>query len=136
MNLPEGWKLVPIEPTLEMCKAMDDATGPHSTSYSNWKWKEALAVAPTPPAQEDENNPIGYISAEELLSNNNSYQLIWPHKTDAKNLPVYTFPQDDKLRGAAEDLIEIWETPTGSISDLVNKINPVIENLRAALEGK
>lgn len=49
-STPQGWKLVPVEPTMEMLDEMNaffDA--------SNWvleaTWKSALDAAPTPPEQ-------------------------------------------------------------------------------------
>lgn len=50
MNIPEGWKLVPVEPTEEMREAyyacVPDRTGPvHAATQ---KWRVMLAAAPTP----------------------------------------------------------------------------------------
>lgn len=52
MNLPEGWKLVPVEPTVEIAQALDLPRFPFSLEYNPERWKAALATAPTPPAQE------------------------------------------------------------------------------------
>lgn len=74
MNIPEGWKLVPMEPTPAMVAAYSVAaqelTKRHllSGSYpATWQPIEAgytamLTAAPTPPAQQDDE-------AMELLRN-------------------------------------------------------------------
>lgn len=55
MNIHEGWKLVPVEPTTEMVEAAFDALqlslldGKIRTHY-----RAMLDAAPTPPAQQDE----------------------------------------------------------------------------------
>lgn len=47
MKIPEGWKLVPVDPTAEMlCEAELAYNGSHRDAY-----RAMLAVAPTPPAQ-------------------------------------------------------------------------------------
>lgn len=173
MNLPEGWQLVPVEPTLEMCEAMDKATGPHSTSYSSWKWREALAVAPTPPAsihdrnikdiigewlagivssdnaleeiramitdvptppaQEDE--PVAYQYRAPDLSetwskcSQREYDLFFSKQPGYECRKLYTRPADDKLRKAAEEARAIF-------NDIDQQMNRIMDNLRAALEGK
>jgi hypothetical protein len=59
MNTPEGWKLVPVEPTEEMCRAAESCK--YASSSKPWLggytpenvegiYKTMLAVAPTPPA--------------------------------------------------------------------------------------
>lgn len=45
MNVPEGWKLVPIEPTQKMC-----AAGINSDNGVYYVYRAMLAVAPQPPA--------------------------------------------------------------------------------------
>ena len=55
--VPEGWKLVPVEPTEDMLGNVDQEVGGHCSSCSKWKagwddcraiWKEMLAAAPQP----------------------------------------------------------------------------------------
>ncbi|MDR9108959.1 hypothetical protein FEP49_00847 [Burkholderia multivorans] len=51
MAIPAGWKLVPVAPTFEMCRAMEEAID------AGWKdsivWARGIAAAPQPPAQAD-----------------------------------------------------------------------------------
>ncbi|WP_423220201.1 hypothetical protein [Burkholderia multivorans] len=48
MAIPAGWKLVPVAPTFEMCRAMEEAID------AGWKdsivWARGIAAAPPPPA--------------------------------------------------------------------------------------
>lgn len=51
---PDGWKLVPIVPTEDMCKAYHKANEHYHTSSSGWtspdyQWKCMLAAAPEAP---------------------------------------------------------------------------------------
>lgn len=49
--IPAGWRLVPVAPTFEMCRAMEEAID------AGWKdsivWARGIAAAPQPPAQAD-----------------------------------------------------------------------------------
>lgn len=58
MNIPEGWKLVPVEPTPAMVEAAFDAL-PNSPLEGRIRthYRHMLAAAPTPPAQDDERAP-------------------------------------------------------------------------------
>lgn len=47
--IPEGWKLVPIEPTIEMEEAGAKGSGEDSTDCALGAWKAMLAAAPEPP---------------------------------------------------------------------------------------
>ncbi|MDN8013547.1 hypothetical protein QZN08_03835 [Burkholderia multivorans] len=55
MAIPAGWKLVPVAPTFEMCRAMEEAID------AGWKdsivWARGIAAAPQPPAQADAREP-------------------------------------------------------------------------------
>ena len=59
LGVPEGWKLVPVEPTEDMLDNVDQEVGGHCYSCTKWKaswtdcraiWKEMLEVAPQPDA--------------------------------------------------------------------------------------
>jgi hypothetical protein len=57
MNPPEGWKLVPVEPTEEMINKADAyaVSGAHEGNYRSYLaeiFRIMLAAEPTPPAQE------------------------------------------------------------------------------------
>ena len=61
-SVPEGYALVPVEPTLEMFNAGDGAfftayTGT-ATSSPDRVYKAMIAAAPTPPVSEDRWQPI------------------------------------------------------------------------------
>ena len=47
-SVPEGWKIVPVEPTEEMLKKSLDLTG---RAWQIYRWM--VAAAPTPPVSED-----------------------------------------------------------------------------------
>jgi hypothetical protein len=52
MNTPEGWKLVPVEPTPEMQSAAERYAGHHNrVPFSAGYYRAMLAAAPTPPEQ-------------------------------------------------------------------------------------
>lgn len=57
MPAPAGWKLVPVAPTFEMCRAMEEAID------AGWKdsivWARGIAAAPQPPAQADAQSDKG-----------------------------------------------------------------------------
>lgn len=46
--IPDGWRLVPVEPTYEMQRALHGIYG-----EARRRWSAALALAPAPPASED-----------------------------------------------------------------------------------
>ena len=48
MKVPEGWKLVPIEPTNAMLEALYDGDADKPVGE---KWDAMLAAVPTPPPQ-------------------------------------------------------------------------------------
>ncbi|MCD9005168.1 hypothetical protein LDO31_02765 [Luteimonas sp. XNQY3] len=61
-GVPEGWRLVPVEPTYEMLYGVDEKVGGHCYSCSKWSatpddcrkvWAAMLAAAPTPTAERD-----------------------------------------------------------------------------------
>ena len=82
------WKRVPVEPTYQMSEAMG-VKWEQGDGFPA-RWKAALAVAPTPPAQDE---PVC-----KIIGN------VW------RNAPVDNFgirntrAADDKLRKAAEEL--------------------------------
>src|SRR5688500_13957372 len=94
VNIPEGWKLVPVEPTGEMRVAAEheiDRAAIHNyggaPSYEDiWNWM--LAAAPTPPAQEVE--PVGYVS-KNYIERNLAESAI--HRQGfVLEVPLYTTP--------------------------------------------
>jgi hypothetical protein len=48
--VPEGWRIVPIEPTEEMISAWREVFSPWP--YENDAWKALLAATPAPPSSE------------------------------------------------------------------------------------
>lgn len=53
MRIPDGWKLVPIEPTEEMCSfAIQGSAWETMNPPPRRAYKSMLSVAPTPPAQD------------------------------------------------------------------------------------
>lgn len=131
MKLPEGW------PTPAMVQAGTEeiyASFPESRYASsgamiaNNVFKAMFAVAPTPPAQEDApvyykittQNGVGYVA---------EHPSILPGDS---SLPFYTSPADDKLRRAAEELLQWYDRKaSGNSSD----VEILMQNLRSTLEG-
>lgn len=48
---PDGWRLVPVEPTPEMTHAGKMASAPASWHYLNITYRAMLSASPAPPAQ-------------------------------------------------------------------------------------
>lgn len=93
---PVSWKLVPVQPTEEMLKAMDECSteGYDERLYAGHAasvYMAAVDVAPSPPQpKEPEQEPVAYIKAAELdeLKHCNGMSL-W-----AENAAVHT---DDSI---------------------------------------
>ncbi|SEN72734.1 hypothetical protein SAMN05216404_106204 [Nitrosospira multiformis] len=130
MNIPDGWKLVPEEPTPHML--VQGVMSDEGVSYPGGVYRAMLAAAPTP-AQEDE--PVAYVPIHPeigpLFGATQQHRSAL-HET-ARSLPVmplYTHPANDKLRKAAEETIAFL------LQNAYPEDLTVIKNLRAALEGK
>jgi hypothetical protein len=207
MNTPEGWKLVPVEPTQEIAQALDLPRFPFSLEYNPERWRAALAAAPTPPAPKcaelhdleirgialdcgfklkpqpdgtEDLNPYVYQFAREILATMPSveevaafaqamakrktppaqedepvYQLRFDGntwfdtpkeqydyftskerevKSDARIL--YTRPQSDELRRAAEEMILVLDGLSSADDgiEILFEIGEPLANLRAALK--
>lgn len=101
MNTPEGWKLVPIEPTREMIRAgafagTDTFNAPPADAYV-----AMLAAAPTPTAQEGE--PVYQVLRKEGWDwdtvSGDEYKRLQELKMHGRRI---LHPTDDGLRKAAE----------------------------------
>ena len=57
-SVPEGWKLVPIEATMEMCEAGWNEYDLQEHFSVRFMYERMIAVAPTPPVSEDRWLPI------------------------------------------------------------------------------
>jgi hypothetical protein len=133
MNLPEGWKLVPVEPTEEMCRAAESCK--YASSSEQWLggytpenvegiYKTMLAVAPTPPAQEDE--PVAFVTEE------NGEQVIDITRlmTLSRGTKIYARPANDELRRAA---VALTEYCSGPMKPEIGRMIALTDNLRAVL---
>ena len=62
MNIPEGWKLVPVEPEQQMvergAQSIEDNGGNARQWYVREAWAEMLDAAPTPPAPVSMPEPL------------------------------------------------------------------------------
>ena len=130
MKIPEGW------PTGAMCVAFEKGSG-IEVSMREFAdgLRAALAATPTPPAQEAE--PVGYISQYSLdsIAENPCGEdvTVWKQYDHVSPIAIYTRPQSDSLRKAAEEAsIEIGKFLDGQECSL----DIAHENLRKALEGK
>lgn len=54
MNVPKGWKLVPVEPTTEMMEAAFNATRDDQIDWMRQHYRAMPAAAPPPPVQQDD----------------------------------------------------------------------------------
>jgi hypothetical protein len=142
VKIPEGWKLVPIEPTEEMLSELirPKRGGQSVRSQQFSDYKAMLAAASTPPAQEVE--PVGYIhrphglayewrfSDELPVSNWIKVHQVWQF--------VYAAPQDDSLRRAAEEALKFLSEPEkmNKLGDYITRMCIARDSLRAALEEK
>jgi hypothetical protein len=132
------WKLVPVEPTLEIAQALDLPRFPFSLEYNPERWRAAVAAAPTPPAQED-------VPVYQLRFDGNTwfdtpkeqYDYFTSKEREVKSDAriLYTRPQSDKLRKAAEEVVSRFDRYMLEESRLPDLIT-AIENLRSALERK
>ena len=57
-SVPEGWKLVPIEATMEMCEAGWNEYDLQEHFSVRFMYERMIASAPTPPVSEDRWQPI------------------------------------------------------------------------------
>lgn len=155
MNIPEEWKLVPVEPTREMLEARWARLGDDWSPQE--RWEAMLAAAPTPPAQEDE--PVAWLVPRILEGTTLTHKaelligmVAWEASIfcDTRNQarvdkngnkfyprPLYTHPGSG-LRKAAEEALEaLCNTEQFWLQEDDQKaINTAAKNLRAALEGK
>jgi|SRR5687768_3427606 len=142
MNIPEGWQLVPIEPTEVMCRAAEESEhgsnskpwldGMHTPENVEMLYKTMLAAAPTPPAPEAE--PVGYVELAKLEAFREKcldYLIIFPPKfrTGHETVPVFAHqpPINDGLRKAAAWAVKEYLTAGGLVG-------LAMENLRAELD--
>lgn len=122
MKTPDGWKLVPIEPTEEMLAVVNIADQDAYNSYISM-----VEAAPTPPAQEDE--PVAVIDE----SDEGKFAELLLEGTFLKmGTKLYTRPDNSGLRKAAEEALETLEDYHASETTIAE----TIKKLRAALEGK
>jgi hypothetical protein len=99
MSIPEGWKLVPVEPTEDM---MYELTGSDNWNVASRLWQAALAAAPAPPAQEDEPVYQINIGPDKWWDvDKGAFDQITINAPPKRVL--YTHPQSDELRRVAED---------------------------------
>lgn len=164
MNIPEGWKLVPIEPTNEMLAA---TSGPDQHAYNNYV--DMVEAAPTPPAPKQEvvdeyslkfhlqKHGIPYAHRTQPDKLREATRLIatalqadeWAEHADDSDPDVASLEHEitrlvgdanrsARLRKAAEEVIRL--THPGDVdedpSQWLGKLASSIENLRAALEGE
>lgn len=116
MKIPKGWKLVPVEPTEEMLEA--------ALVYSSYgiarkqelqesvatDYRLMLAAAPTPPAQHaDDDAHTGYMDDNNNLFLKFEADQTFSDEIIAKLHKLYTHPQSDELRKAAEEAFEVLD---------------------------
>jgi hypothetical protein len=130
MKIPEGW------PTEEMIDAAwRGYTGGNATEKLTRAVTSALAAAPTPPAQE--LVPVAWLVNTDWGSSFHRQKPnlnLLPGKLKHMQ-PLYTAPQSDKLRKAAEEVYEEFQRKIAH-GDNGAQLLDALENLRAALEER
>ncbi|HFH3797387.1 TPA: DUF551 domain-containing protein [Yersinia enterocolitica] len=77
-EIPDGWKLVPIEPTQNMVDA--HISGMQLAGFSR-AYRDMLATAPEPQNQQQnipENIPQGWINCSDQMPEDDEFVRIWP----------------------------------------------------------
>ncbi|WP_392390110.1 hypothetical protein [Burkholderia multivorans] len=146
MAVPAGWKLVPVAPTFEMCRAMEEAID------AGWKdsivWARGIAAAPQPPAQADAREGLtdeqrtmvrtALAAAKQFIANGVELGFIRMPDTDCPD-PARSTP---KLIDGALALLDAHpgrpepraEVTDEQIADMFERVTGYsIENGRAAL---
>jgi hypothetical protein len=123
------WKLVPVKPTFEMLNARHAI--PMEESTPQGRWEAMLSAAPTPPEVEPVGKVVKIFNIDRLYD---GLEAVFSDNADINDGDLlYTSPPSpaDELRKAAEDVAN-WKDLYGT-----NRLFPLIENLRAALnKGK
>ncbi len=125
-KVPEGWQLVPIEPTDEILKALADGHSVNEGHYaasmrrvSVRRYSALLAAAPSSPGkdggQEVEERPVGYGYAPEMQSGKGGFWVSW-EPTEKYDTPVYFRPQP-----ASTALVEAREAFCGMAEWLLQR---------------
>lgn len=127
MKIPEGW---PTEEMIDAAMEVKFRLEWEKPEYIKAVVRAALAAAPTPPAQD---GPVAWMY-ESTKHKCVSMCRDTNKDIDETETPLYTRPQFDKLRQAAEEFYEwaLYHMPNTIKLDEEGKA----QNLRAALEGK
>lgn len=102
MTVPEGWKLVPVEPTQAMVEAAFDAL-PNSPLEGRIRthYRAMLAAAPTPPVQQDEEDSYCPTCGEE--DGGTGCGAIRCGLVDGE--------QDDEALALLRRIVDVWGSP-------------------------
>jgi hypothetical protein len=115
MNIPEGWKLVPIEPTSNMRVAYYDCIPSRQFNVASQKWKAMLSAAPTPPAQL-RNLVKPHVDEIRSIAVNCGFKLKEQPGGDMDLNPyVYTFAHELVSHFCASNRVDAHET--GNVND-------------------
>lgn len=126
MKLPEGW---PTEYEKFSTWWENQKSYMAASKFEYWEcWQASALAAPTPPAQEDE--PVYFVMDGYSNGWVRESKHVYDKTSEEDRWLLYLRPADDKLRKAAEDVVNFY--------DVVDSVNEerVIKKLRAALEGK
>lgn len=138
MNIPDGWKLVPLDPTEEMINQGVSAFG--------GVYRAMIDAAPTPPAQDEPVVAMSNKTIERIALECGFKLKKQPDGSMALNPYVFEFARillghsnlpepNDKLRAAAEEVLAAYEKLSDNYDDY-DEPDRCVANLRAALEGK
>ena len=112
-HVPEGWRLVPVEPTDEMIKAID---GLICSSYL-WPVYAYRAMIDAAPVQQTE--PLGYFTFNKEW--NVWEQMSAKYKNASDATPLYLHPpsaelarlraENERMKGALQEIADTPATP-------------------------
>ena len=110
MNIPDGWKLVPVEPTERMKQALADETE-YRIDKKLWKsaYHAMLAAAPTPPAQEPIGmEPVGIYRNDPATM---TYGFKWlTDKKQREGMTYYSAEQLAQVQRDRDEYCRRWES--------------------------
>jgi hypothetical protein len=105
MNIPEGWKLVPVEPTPEMKERGKGYLG-MNTDMPAEVWKDMLSASPTPP-EVDSHSVVDNDGCKEAIDYVDRGYMLLDHFEDKLGMVGSTTPPEVEpvtLYSAAFDL--------------------------------
>jgi hypothetical protein len=139
---PVAWKLVPVKPTEEMLKAMDECSteGYDERLYAGHAasvYMAAVDVAPSPPAQQE---PVAWVLvAHEHLQMTPalSWSKDYNPSIHGGAIPLYASPPQRQWVGLTDEEIEYLDMETsGTVHDFVHAVEAQLKQKNGYAEEK